>query len=175
MNLLREPRRDEVALVVPFTPPSVNHYKKPIKGGRGYYVTKAALKFKEAVALLSKGSVDAHSYKVCVTIYLGKGKRGDAGNFEKCIGDGLEDAGIITNDSKIRHYDIKVDRDWKNPRTEILVTPLETKASQDLTEINQELNNLDWQPPLAIKPKVEVRRKLCALHGAAVCRQCQAI
>lgn len=161
--MLREPKLGEVKIMIPFIPPSVNHYKKPKNGGRGYYVTAVAKRFKEAVAVLSKGSVDSSLYKVTVRIFLGKNQRGDAANFEKCIGDGLQDAGIITNDSKIRHYDIHVDRDWENPRTEIHVAPYHALGAVAVRPTRgQALENVLKAP--AGRP--------CSLHGAVICLQC---
>jgi Holliday junction resolvase RusA-like endonuclease len=113
-------------LVVPAIPPSVNHYKTPFQDRRGrthYRVSKAFKAFKWAVAIISAGRQmqDSKAYKVSVILFLGKGMRGDAANFEKAIGDGLEDARVFVNDSRIKRYHIEVARDWQNPRTEILV------------------------------------------------------
>jgi hypothetical protein len=64
----------EISFTVPLVPPSVNHYKKPRKFGRGFYVTKEAIAFKEAVALIArKAQIRADAYGVVLFIWLGHG------------------------------------------------------------------------------------------------------
>jgi Holliday junction resolvase RusA-like endonuclease len=115
---------------VPLTPPSVNHTYQPCmytgKDGyahRGRKLSKEAKAYREAVALFARGRVmlDAKAYSVRVIVFLGYRQRGDAGNFEKNIGDGLQEAGVFANDSRVKNYNISVDRDWNNPRTEITI------------------------------------------------------
>lgn len=118
---LRLPELAELDIVVPLVPPSVNHYKMPLPGGRrGCYVTPEAKQFKAAVAALSRGSVRADWYEVTVTIYFGKDQRGDADNCLKVPLDALVDARIITTDSRVKPHAIP-ERDWDNPRTEIKI------------------------------------------------------
>lgn len=121
----------EVEMTIPFTPPSVNHYKKPRAGGRGFYVTKEGLAFKSAVCLLAKGRTLSPisksdrtkvRYGIWVKVFLGKGERGDGDNFWKCIADGLVDADVIHSDARVKLWHLEVeDEDRENPRTEISV------------------------------------------------------
>jgi crossover junction endodeoxyribonuclease RusA len=116
-------------LSVPLVPPSVNHYVKHTRDGR-HYVTAAAKAYKQAVAICARGKrVRAKQYEVKVVIYLGYRQRGDADNFLKVIGDGLEEAGVIHSDGAIRHWDLYLDRDVKNPRTKITVRPKRERKS----------------------------------------------
>lgn len=175
---LREPRQKGMRFTVPLIPPSVNHYKRPKLNGKGFYVTDEAKAFKAAVAVLSRGSVEADYYFVGVIVFLGHGARGDAGNFEKCIGDGLEDAGIITNDAKVKKYHIEVLRDWNEPRTEIFVCDLAEAPRDDgwikQTERVERLKE-SGAPISVVGRKFEPQSQAngpCSLHGAVVCRQC---
>lgn len=116
---------------VPLVPPSANHIYAPVmytgRDGyphRGRKITKEAIAYKEAVALFAKGErmVDAPAYSVTVTIHLGYKMRGDLANFEKVITDGIQDAGVFPNDSRVKHYTLIMgERDWANPRTEISI------------------------------------------------------
>lgn len=126
-------------LVVPVIPPSVNHYKTFVmnRQGRGRYIVSKAFKgFKWAVAAINAGRQmrDSKAYCVSVVVFLGKNQRGDAANFEKGIGDGLQDAGVFSNDSRIKRYHIEVARDWQNPRTEILIEVYQPPAIPQLGE-----------------------------------------
>ncbi len=116
-------RADGFTFVVPGIPPSVNHYKKPRRGGRwGMYVTEEALKFKSDLALCAKGMcVPAKRYGVEISIFLGKKQKGDLDNFSKCVLDGMVDAGVIDSDAKIVELTMRKDRDIANPRTVISV------------------------------------------------------
>lgn len=124
---------DYLRFVVPLVPPSVNHYK--VKTKRGItYVTKEAKAFKAAVAIFAMGQSIAdpkRKYGLNVTVYLGKGKRGDGDNFFKCIGDGLKEAGVVHSDAAIKVWTINVERDWANPRTEITVAVLACKRESE--------------------------------------------
>jgi Holliday junction resolvase RusA-like endonuclease len=116
---------NSLSLVIPMTPVSVNHYKKPRRGGFGYFVTKEAKAFKQAVALVArKRSVQADSYKVSILIALGKGQKGDLDNFSKLALDSLVDAGVIHSDAAICELFMQKIRDILNPRTEITVEAL---------------------------------------------------
>lgn len=111
----------ELILIIPIEPPTVNHYVKHTRSGR-HYVTREALAFKQAVAIVAAGrSVEAKHYEVTYWVYQGKKSKGDVANYEKCIGDGLVDAGVIHSDSAIIDYHQHKRRDWANPRTEITV------------------------------------------------------
>jgi Holliday junction resolvase RusA-like endonuclease len=122
----------ELELTIPLLPPSVNHYKQPyINRLRriAYFVTPEAKAFKAAVATIAAGRTIAPEtgyhkvrYELRVRIVLGKGQRGDGDNFMKCIADGLQEAGVIHSDARVKtwHTDLD-DQDRSNPRTEIFV------------------------------------------------------
>ena len=62
-------------------------------------------------------------------MYLPKGKRGDADNFNKVILDALQAAGAFPgrngkrgSDARCRRVEVETLRDWTNPRTEITIT-----------------------------------------------------
>lgn len=111
---------NEVRISIPLIPPSVNHYKRT-SGGR-YFVTKEAVAFMDAIALLRRGqSITAKFYTVAADIFLGFGKRGDVDNFAKCILDGLVKAGVIHSDAAVEELTLRKHRDRGNPRTEIVV------------------------------------------------------
>jgi Holliday junction resolvase RusA-like endonuclease len=123
---------------VPFTPPSVNHYKKPVtlrtRNGpvKSFARTPEADRFLQAVAIFARGqslppATAAERLKVryalTCTVFLGEGERGDGDNFFKCIADGLTGAGVIHSDARIRTWHIDVeDGDRQNPRTLICVS-----------------------------------------------------
>lgn len=116
-----------ITFTVPLIPPSVNHYKQPRRGGRGFYVTGEATAFKEAVAIFARGKVStpySSGLSVEINIYLGRGKKGDIDNFAKVCLDGLVEAGIIQSDAGVQELIMRKDRDNANPRTEITVKEL---------------------------------------------------
>jgi Holliday junction resolvase RusA-like endonuclease len=109
---------------VPLVPPSVNHYVKHTRKGR-HYVSGEGKAFKDAVAIFGRGeSLQAESYEVRLSIYLGKRGKGDVDNFAKCCLDGLVEGGIIRSDAAVDKLTIEKFRDWQKPRTEIEVTAL---------------------------------------------------
>ncbi len=114
-------------LVISGIPPSANHYRGMNRRTGRWYVRKPAILFKAAVASIAAGEKmpDAKSYKVEILVYLPKGKRGDAANFEKVTCDALQAAGVIKNDSRARRVEIETRRDWLNPRTEITISVLD--------------------------------------------------
>lgn len=110
--------------VVPGIPPSGNHYKAPVRRGKflGFYLTKEAKAFKEAVWVAACGEkIRAKAYIVEATVWMGKGDRGDADNFWKCLLDALVYAGCIDTDAKVSDIILHKRRDRANPRTEICV------------------------------------------------------
>jgi Holliday junction resolvase RusA-like endonuclease len=112
----------ELHITVPGTPVSVNHYKKPRRYGRGYYVTKEAEAFKQAiVAAVAGRSLSAKAFAVEVAFHLGNGQRGDVDNFAKCVLDGLVLAGAIHSDAAVTDLRLTKARDRERPRTEITV------------------------------------------------------
>jgi Holliday junction resolvase RusA-like endonuclease len=126
-----------VILEVPFTPPSVNHYKKPVvlktRNGpvKSFARTPEADRWREIVAILARGqSISPKTpaernkvrYALTATVFLGKDEHGDGDNFFKCIADALANAGVIHSDARVRTWHIDVeDRDRGNPRTLICV------------------------------------------------------
>jgi Holliday junction resolvase RusA-like endonuclease len=113
-----------VWIVVPLVPPSGNHYKKPVRRGEylGFYLTKEAKAFKEAVWVESaRRRVEGKLYSVEATIYQGKGDRGDVDNYGKVLLDSLQDAQVIRSDAAVIRLVLEKKRDWANPRTEICV------------------------------------------------------
>lgn len=140
-----------IIFTVPFTPPSVNHYKKPVtlrtRNGivKSFARTPEADRFLEAIAIFARGqSLSPHTaaerlkirYSLTCTVFLGEGERGDGDNFFKCIADGLTMAGVIHSDARIRTWHIDVeDRDRKNPRTLICVAVIDRqKTAAELME-----------------------------------------
>lgn len=119
---------NEVSFTVPLTPPSVNHYVKHTRTGR-HYITAEGKAFKQAVAIFARGeSVTAKRYALEVTVYFGKGQKGDGDNLWKCIGDGLKEAGVIRSDAAVKRWVLDLDRDPDNPHTEITVRAIEQAA-----------------------------------------------
>lgn len=126
-----------IIFTVPFTPPSVNHYKKPVtlrtRNGivKSFARTPEADRFIQAIAIFARGqSLSPRTaterrnirYSLTCTVFLGEDERGDGDNFFKCIADGLTAAGVIHSDARIRTWHIDVeDRDRQNPRTLICV------------------------------------------------------
>jgi Holliday junction resolvase RusA-like endonuclease len=129
---------DTISFTVPFVPPSVNHYKKPVvyrKRGRifkSFTLTEEAKAYKRAVAAFAQGRTlvpndpkerKLAKYELWARIYLGPRQRGDGDNFNKVLGDGLQDAGVILNDNAIKRWHVeKFGDDRKHPRTEITIS-----------------------------------------------------
>lgn len=113
-----------IKLTVPGIPPSVNHYRGLNRRTGRFYVRPAAIGFKADVAhmLAGRRMPKAKAYLVESVIYLPRGKRGDADNFNKVILDALQTAGAFTNDSRAKRVETEVRRDWLNPRTEITIS-----------------------------------------------------
>jgi Holliday junction resolvase RusA-like endonuclease len=128
-----------IRLVIPGIPPSANHYKGINRRTGRWYVRKPAIGFKADVANLYRDALakgmkplpDAKAYLVEVIVYLPKGKRGDADNFNKVPLDALQAAGVFPNDSRGKRVIAEVDRDWSNPRTEITVSVYDKNAKQN--------------------------------------------
>ena len=111
-----------VRFTVPLTPPTVNHYKGTNRGR--YYVSNKATKFKHAVALFAQGQqIDAKRVAISMTIFLGKGEKGDVDNFPKCVLDGLKGC-VVKTDAAFKRMTVELERDWLHPRTEIELTAL---------------------------------------------------
>jgi len=108
-------------IVVPLTPPSVNHYKMRTRKGVTF-VSKEAKAFKDAVAIFARGQVvKGERYWVAIDVFLGKGQKGDLDNFAKCVLDGIAEAGVIHSDAAIEHLVMSKARDVEKPRTQITV------------------------------------------------------
>jgi Holliday junction resolvase RusA-like endonuclease len=138
----------EICFTVPYLiPVTGNHYKRPCRyTGRdgyshmGFKVTKAAKAYYDAVAIFAAGlSVapetdkerKAARYAVKMDVYLGPRQRGDFDNFWKCGLDALTNCGVIHSDAAVDGglSNCIVHKDQRdNPRTEYLITRLETNG-----------------------------------------------
>jgi Holliday junction resolvase RusA-like endonuclease len=121
---------DSMTITVPLIPPSVNHYKMRTRRGVTF-VSDEAKAYKLAVYYHSLRSstdplkrFDSGNLSVEVTVYQGKGDKGDVDNYAKCVLDGLVEAGVIHSDAAITDLILRKRRDRENPRTEITVTAL---------------------------------------------------
>jgi len=138
---MKSPPVKLVVIEIPFTPPSVNHYKKPVtlrtRNGpqKSFALTAEAMAFLDAVHILSRGQTLVPStaaakeqirYALTATVFLGKNERGDADNFWKCIADGLVRAGVIHSDARVRSWHIEVEDGQRDrPRTLICASVME--------------------------------------------------
>lgn len=116
---------DELHIVIPLEPPTVNHYKKHIGRGR-WIVTSQAGAFLDAVAIFARGQqLRAEAYSIAFCVYQGKGSKGDVDNYSKCVLDGLVRAGVIHSDAAVVDLTMSKRRDRENPRTEVWVRAAE--------------------------------------------------
>lgn len=141
--LVNEQILDQVRLVIPLLPPSVNHYKEPtvVRTPNGpvksFRLTGEAKAFRDAVCIFAGGQTIAPStnkerdsvrYALTATVYLGPGQRLDGDNCWKCIADSLQKARVIHSDSRVRRWLLHIeDCDRDNPRTEILAERIERR------------------------------------------------
>lgn len=74
-----------------------------------------------------RGSVPTLSNRtrvhVDVVVYLAKGQAMDSDGALSAPFDALEDAGVLANDAQIKSHTIRMSRDWKDPRVEMVVRP----------------------------------------------------
>jgi Holliday junction resolvase RusA-like endonuclease len=110
-------------LAVPVVPPSANRTVRHTRRGQ-HYVPSNVKAFDQAVRLFARG----HTFttlkvplKVTAKVYLAKGQRGDADNFQKPLLDALVKCGVIDTDARVRQCTIRKERDPREPRTEITV------------------------------------------------------
>lgn len=111
-----------LAFSVPLLPPSVNHYKLPRKGSRGWYKTPESIAFIKAVSLLAIPRVPENwpapwrlakgvklFYEATITVYIRESNflRVDADNFSKVGVDSLTAAALITDDRYIIDHRIR--------------------------------------------------------------------
>jgi len=123
-----------IRVVILSIPPSGNHYKGYNRSTGRWFVRKDAVAFKcdVAWALNGRQMPPAKAYRVRATIYLPKGKRGDADNFAKVLLDALQESSIFParkgarrgTDAAVKRVEIEVLRDKDYPRTEITVSVL---------------------------------------------------
>ena len=114
---------------VPLIPPSVNHYKLPrLKADltRGFYVTKEAQAYIDAVCVLSgRQPIAGEYFTVAMEFYLPSSDflRCDVDNFSKVCCDALTDAGLIPDDRYITDLTLtkRRARDAQDVRTVYLV------------------------------------------------------
>lgn len=102
---------DRIAMMVPMTPPSVNHYWTG--QGKATRLSRAARDWKALVLLAAQGRslvpvsfprAQPPAYKVSVTVVFGQGQRGDIDNSGKAVCDALASAGVIHTDDRIMEY-----------------------------------------------------------------------
>ena len=128
----------EVRITVPMEPPSVNHYKKHrvLPGGiLSTFITREGKQFYAAVEEHAQGQrIRAKAYVVVFCVFQGKGSRGDADNYSKCVLDGLVKAGVIHSDAAITDLRISKRRDWDAPRTEIIIRSADGQQDLGLDE-----------------------------------------
>lgn len=115
-------------IIVPLSPPSVNHYTKhrvmTINGQStvSAYPAKEAKAWWAAVAACAGGqSLSANEYEIAYVVYQGSGERGDVDNYAKCLLDALVKAEVIDSDHKVFAIHGYKQRDRENPRTEIFI------------------------------------------------------
>jgi len=118
-------------LIVPLTPPSVQHYMKQrvatINGRQMvmYYPSREAKDWWKAVSASCGGKVfEAKSYEIAYVVYQGHNERGDVDNYAKTILDGLVKSQVIDTDHKVIAMHAYKTRDRDNPRTEIFIRAL---------------------------------------------------
>lgn len=132
-------RAQYIIIEVPFTPPSVNHYKEPIKIRRrdgttvtSFALTAEAKAFRDTIAVFARGETLVPRerkewknvrYAITATVFLGKRQRGDGDNFWKCIADSLVNARVIHSDARVRRWQIEIEDGYRDsPRTLICVS-----------------------------------------------------
>ncbi len=94
----------------PLIPQSVNHYKMP-NGKGGYYVTKEAKAFIDAVAVIGRTAarelpIAGRYYEVQLIVAVRRAMfhRVDSDNMEKLLFDALTKAGIVKDDRYITRH-----------------------------------------------------------------------
>lgn len=118
-------------VVIPLTPPSVNHYMKyrvatinGIATVMSYHSSEAKAWWKAVGVCAGGRSLDADGFEVAYVVYQGKNERGDVDNYGKCILDSIVKAGVIDSDHKVTAMHAYKSRDRANPRTEIFIRPV---------------------------------------------------
>ena len=144
MSISNSEPEDIVAFtVLGLTPPSVNHVYQPTMytgrdgyAHRGRKLSDEAKAFKYAVAIFARGRTvtprkekerKRARYSAEINVVLGPGQRGDEDNFYKVGIDALTYAGVIHTDAFLTSKVNVIRDDRTHPRTEYLVTRLETK------------------------------------------------
>ena len=120
-----------LSFTVPLVPPTVNHYVRHTRKGE-HYLTRAAKAFKDAVAICAAGRSiddDAKRVQVAISIYLGRGDRGDIDNYPKCVLDGLKGT-VIKSDAMVKCLLVTLERDAANPRTVIGLWRLDKRKEE---------------------------------------------
>jgi Holliday junction resolvase RusA-like endonuclease len=128
-----------IILEIPLTPPSVNHYKRPItlrtsNGPRlSFALTDEAKAFRDAIAIFARGQSlvpltaaekNKIRYALTVTVFLGKGERGDGDNNWKCIADSLVNAVIIHSDARVRKWHIEVEDRYRDKAGTLIIASI---------------------------------------------------
>lgn len=115
-------------LVIPLTPPTVNHYMKHrviTAKGKSFvtvYPSKDAKAWWKAVDSFAGGaSLEADAYEIAYVVHQGSKERGDVDNYAKCVLDALVRSQVIDSDHKVVALHSYKGRDRERPRTEIFI------------------------------------------------------
>ena len=116
---------EEIKLVLPFIPPSINYY---IGRDNRWQYQKDKKKLHEAVKMITIGkNYNIEKCKMTITYYFKDRRRHDPGNYEKILLDCLVEANIITDDNYgvITEFTTIGSYDKENPRTEVVIERLD--------------------------------------------------
>ena len=116
---------EEIKLVLPFIPPSINYY---IGRDHRWQYQKDKKKLHEAVKMITIGkNYNIEKCKMTITYYFKDRRRHDPGNYEKILLDCLVEANIITDDNYgvITEFTTIGSYDKENPRTEVVIERLD--------------------------------------------------
>ena len=115
-----ETRNDDIVLHLPLAP-SVNHYWRQIRTGRGKFISAEGRKFREQVVEeVRQSGCDLElksELRIEVIVFPGDYRRRDLDNYLKALLDSLEYACVIIDDSQVKHLTIR------------RVTPVKGRAS----------------------------------------------
>ncbi|HLJ26542.1 MAG TPA: hypothetical protein VKY85_07515 [Candidatus Angelobacter sp.] len=128
---------DELHLLIPGTPPNLNHYVRHTRNG-SHYKTDASKRFVSDVAVMLKNRfVIGQAFQVDAVIYLGPKQKGDVDGFGKVLLDALAATWVfrrripkgahlqVLSDAHVVDFRIRKFRDVANPRTEVTVRAIE--------------------------------------------------
>jgi crossover junction endodeoxyribonuclease RusA len=106
-------------------PPSVNHYWKTRKGGKGRYISAEGQAFKETVGLrCAETGLEPMEGRVKLTIAVYRpADRGDLDNYLKALLDGIKGYAYL-DDKQVYVIHARKDMDRENPRVELTIEGL---------------------------------------------------